>query len=76
MITLLCSVSYGRLPEVQKDLAVLTDVFTHDIMGELSLNKVDRQVYSTSFQGHSQCSMCPCTSEVTHDITLRKPYIS
>lgn len=44
------------------DLAVLTDVFTHDIMGELILNSVDRQVYSTSSQGHSLCSMCPSTN--------------
>jgi len=72
MITFLSSVSYGRLLEVQKDLAVLIDVFTHDIMGELTLDNVDRQVHSTSPQGHFQFNMCPSTNEVTHYITLHK----
>jgi len=76
MITFLRSVSYGRLLEVQKNLAVLIDVFTHDITGEQTTDNVDRQVNSTSSQGHSQFSMCPSTNEVTHDITLHKPYIS
>jgi hypothetical protein len=76
IITFLSSVSYGRLLEVQKDLAVLMDVFTHDIMGELTLDNVDRQVHSTASQGHFQFNMYPSTNEVTHDITLHKPYIS
>jgi hypothetical protein len=76
MITFLSSVSYGRLLEVQKDLAVLIDVFIHDITGELTLDNVDRQMHNTSSQGRFQFNMCPSTNEVTHDITLHKPYIS
>jgi len=76
MIPFLSSVSYGRLLEVQKDIAVLIDVFTHDITGELTLENVDRQIHSTSSQGHFQFNICPSTNEVTHDITLHKPYLS
>lgn len=76
MITFFSSVSYGRLLEVQKDRAVLIDAFTHDITGKLTQDNVDRQVHSTSSQGHFQFSMCTSTNEVTHDITLHKPYIS
>jgi hypothetical protein len=75
-ITFLSSVPCGRLLEMQKDLAVLIDVFTHNITEELTVDNVHRQVHSTSSQGHFQFSMCPSTNEVTHDITLHKPYIS
>lgn len=76
IITFLSSVSYGRLLDVQKDSAVLNDVFIHDITEELTVYNVARQVHSTSSQGRFKFNMCPSTNEVTHYITLHKPYIS
>ena len=51
-----------RLLDMQKDLAVLIDVFTCDIKEELTLDNVGRQVHSTSSQGHFQFNMCPSTN--------------